>query len=429
MPQPVQSRTRVQLRADIGRTLGLLIAGAATSTVDSASLLDTYGLAKGGDGEYNGRQVVIITPTGSIVAGEKSWVASFASATSDATVAPVFSSSITTADTYEMWLGVTYEEVNAAIDLAIMKATNEGLQISQVNNVWTEEDKLEYDLASTTKGLVSVEFVKNTGIDHLIENCDTVWSELVDTDVTATADTSFKKQGNASLKLVVAAGAAAGDILATQAIGSTDLSDSDTLEVWIYSSVALDAGDLDLLLDNTALCASAVESLDIPATTAATWTRHLISLANPASDSAVISVGVQMTVDKGAFTLYVDDIRGVLAGSREYEVLHRDHWNIIKGSTNKLKLTPRGLDYVGKNTLLRENGMKIPSLLTADSSTSEIDPAWVLAEAVAYLLRSNAKATQLDIQGRRQLADDWQKIADRMWPSVLNQYTVAPRWV
>ncbi|KKL78680.1 hypothetical protein LCGC14_2022420 [marine sediment metagenome] len=431
MPQPVISQTRTQIREQIGRNLGsdIFQLVEATSTIDTASLIATYSLAKGGDNEYSGRQVVLVTKVGSIVLGEKSWISSFSAATFDATVAPVFTASITDGDIFEMWQGVTYEEINDAIDRAIMRIADDALQTHQIVTVVTQESILEYGLDSSYKALLGIDYVKRTGIDHLIEDCDAVWSELVDGDVTATADTAIKKEGNASLKLVVAAGTGAGDILATEAIGELDLSDSDTLEVWIYSTVALDAGDIQVLLDDTAQCASPVESLDVPATTAATWTRHLISLANPASDTAVISVGIKMVTDKGAFTLYVDDIRAVLAGSREFVELHRDHWDVVRDSTNKLRFTPTGLGLVGTNTLLRQNGLKLPSLMTADTSTSEVDPEWVIEQVTADLLRSNALASQLDIEARRLKADDHQKIADGMKPSVTTKFSVVPRWV
>ncbi|KKL79437.1 hypothetical protein LCGC14_2014820, partial [marine sediment metagenome] len=63
MPQPVISRTRTQIREQIGRNLGsdIFQLVEATSTIDTATLIATYSLAKGGDNEYKGRQVVLVT--------------------------------------------------------------------------------------------------------------------------------------------------------------------------------------------------------------------------------------------------------------------------------------------------------------------------------------------------------------------------------
>jgi hypothetical protein len=145
-----------------------------------------------------------------------------------------------------------------------------------------------------------------------IHPCEVAWDELVDTDVTATADPTYYKQGTKSCKLVVVTGCGAGDILATDAITAKNLSGCTKIGLWIRSSVALASGDLKLLLDETPSCASPLESIDIPAITEVdTWKYVKLTLANPSTDLAIISVGIKMIVDKGAFTLYVDDIRGL----------------------------------------------------------------------------------------------------------------------
>ncbi|KKK96023.1 hypothetical protein LCGC14_2666930, partial [marine sediment metagenome] len=184
MPQPVISRTRTQIREQIGRNLGsdIFQLVEATSTIDTDSLIATYSLAKGGDNEYNGRQVVLVTKVGSIVLGEKSWISTFSAATFDATVVPVFTASIADGDIFEMWQGVTYEEINDAIDRAIMRIADDALQTHQIVTVVTQESVLEYDLDSSYKALLGVDYVRRTGIDHLIEDCETVWTELVDGD-------------------------------------------------------------------------------------------------------------------------------------------------------------------------------------------------------------------------------------------------------
>ena len=144
----------------------------------------------------------------------------------------------------------------------------------------------------------------------LIEDCEDAWNELVDGDVTATLDTDDFQVGSGSCKLVVATGAGAGDILATEAMSAIDLSDHNSVSLRIKSTVALDSGDLQLLLDNTAQCASPLEAIDIPAVSADTWTKVVLTLAAASSDTAIVSVGLKMVVDKGAFTVNLDQIEG-----------------------------------------------------------------------------------------------------------------------
>ena len=142
----------------------------------------------------------------------------------------------------------------------------------------------------------------------LIEDCEDAW--VAGSNVTSTADTTDFQVGAGSAKLVVAAAAAAGDILATEVISSTDLSQHNSVSLRVKSSVACDASDLQLLLDDTALCASPLETLNLPALVANTWTKVVLTLAAASSDTAIISVGIKMAVDKGAFTLNIDQIEG-----------------------------------------------------------------------------------------------------------------------
>lgn len=147
-----------------------------------------------------------------------------------------------------------------------------------------------------------------------IEDCEDAWNEYVDSDVTSTADTFYWK-GSYSAKMVVADNAAGGDILTTEAISSTNLSSYTQVRAMVYSTAALNASDLQLLLDNSINCGSPLETLNIPAVSANTWTLITINLAVPASDTAIISVGVKMVVDKGAFTFYIDDVNAQTTSS------------------------------------------------------------------------------------------------------------------
>ncbi len=149
------------------------------------------------------------------------------------------------------------------------------------------------------------------GPNEVIEDCEDAWNELVDGDVTSTLDNTDFMFGSGSAKLVVATGAGASDILATEAISSTDISGYDTASLWIKSTVALSSGDLQLLLDDTANCASPIETIDIPAISADIWTRVDCTLAAASSDTAIISIGIKMVVDKGAFTLNIDQVEAV----------------------------------------------------------------------------------------------------------------------
>jgi hypothetical protein len=147
--------------------------------------------------------------------------------------------------------------------------------------------------------------------EQIIEDCEDAWNEFVGANVTSTQELTDKKVGIASAKINVAVDAGVG-ILATEAISpAINLSARKEVSLWIKNSVQLAAGDLQLLLDNSPNCATPLETLNIPALAAAIWTKVNLTLSNPAALTAVASVGLKMVVDKGAFIVYLDDIRAV----------------------------------------------------------------------------------------------------------------------
>ena len=97
----------------------------------------------------------------------------------------------------------------------------------------------------------------------------------------------------------------------TDVITETDFTDFTHVKFWMRTSVALNEGDMQMVLDDTAACASPLESLDIPAMLPDLWYEHTLEFVTPSLLSAIISVGVNVVVDNGALTIYQDDIRAV----------------------------------------------------------------------------------------------------------------------
>ena len=148
----------------------------------------------------------------------------------------------------------------------------------------------------------------------LVEDCEDAWDEYVQANVTSTADTIDKIVGAASAKMAVADLAAVGR-LATEAITSINLSPYKYLRAWVKSSIAITSGDLSILLDDTAACVSPLEDLNIGALVAATWTQITIPLANPSLLTAIISIGIDMDIDKGIFDFWIDQVRATKGGA------------------------------------------------------------------------------------------------------------------
>ncbi|KKK74116.1 hypothetical protein LCGC14_2886980, partial [marine sediment metagenome] len=286
-----------------------------------------------------------------------------------------------------------------------------------------------YAFGNDFKALHRAEYVRSIGARFTIHDCETAWDESVDGDVTVTVDTTYKVQGNNSNKMVIAAGASAADILATDDITEVDISTCDKVEIFIRSTVALDAGDIQLLLDDTASCASPVESIDIPATVANTSTTHTITLADPSGDTAIISVGIKLITDKGAMTLYVDRIRAVNSNQKKYEDLSADQWDVVKGSSPTFKLVGSGLSVVGGDNEIRLSGYAAPDIMSDETTDCEIDPAYVIAATTGRLLTAHAKSRQLSIVDREALGEKWLERAEKIKPYLSVDYAMNTKWV
>lgn len=167
-----------------------------------------------------------------------------------------------------------------------------------------------------------------------LENCEDVWDELVDVDATVSLSTDAK-EGTYSNKFVIAAGMAAGDIIATEAITSVDISTATDIKFWIKCSVNTSSGDLQLLIDETASCASPSQVINVSALTANVWQEVTVGLTASAADlDAIISVGLKYTVDIGACDVYIDDVRAILpTPSSDIDWSVSTMYDVVSGKT------------------------------------------------------------------------------------------------
>ncbi len=430
-----QEQNRQEIRQAIGYNLNDMILSEVTAAGTATTLIDTYALARGGDDEYNGRQVMVYDPAGTagIVSGEKSFVSDFVAASSICTLSPAFSKTTADGDKYEMWRVFTVEEVNDAINQAIIDATPVSLVTRQTDDNFTFGSEYEYDwlvpyaFGLDFKGLSKVEYVSSKGIEHVIHDCEVAWDESTVAGVTAATSTIYNIQGDYCSKLTVAAAASTG-IIATDSITSVDISDCDELQIHIRSSVALAAGDMQVLLDDTAACVSPVETLSIPTTLANTNTFHVIDLANPHLDTAIISIGINMVTDKTCI-LYIDRVRAVKSSTKIYKELNPEYWAIVKGDTPKLRLTSSGLSVAGENNQIRLTGYSAADIFSDDTTDSEVDPSWIIARVTGRLLIGHAKSARLDIKDKTNLAKYWLGEAESRMNWIRTKVAMNTRWV
>ena len=147
----------------------------------------------------------------------------------------------------------------------------------------------------------------------IIDDCEDAWTS--GTNGTASLETTIKKVGDGSSKCEVAALAAAGDYVMHEAIaaGATSYAGFTHALCWARSTVTCAANDFVLVLDSGAGLPAAPESeLNLPALTANTWKYcHLTNVTGKEIEdsTAAVTVGLEMNVDIGAVTIYLDDIR------------------------------------------------------------------------------------------------------------------------
>lgn len=142
-------------------------------------------------------------------------------------------------------------------------------------------------------------------IPSTLDNCDVAWT--ANANVTQAQETSLMKEGVAAQKFTIAAAFTTG-IAAYHAISSVDLHLYKKIYKWIKSDIATNAGDLQLVLDDTAGCVSPVKTFDVPALAAGVMTLCEWDCGDMASTGAIISVGLKVAVDKGAQVVTIDHV-------------------------------------------------------------------------------------------------------------------------
>ena len=418
----IQKRTRKQIRESIGYNLGAIKVGTAYDAGSTTTLIDAIGF-EGGDDNYNGKYAVVADVTDSNNT-ETRRISDYTESAYRATLYPALSFSTAAGDTDEIWdRNYHPDTINEFINQAILDVTGQVYDHLESLSVHSNGYVSRFDLPSNFAMVNKIQ-IRDEMQHKSIHNCDSAFDETIDSDITVTTDSKNRKQGNAN-KFTIAAGASAGDI-ATDSITSLDISRYDYLECWVKSTVATSAGNLKILLDDTASCASPIETLSIPALSANTWTFVRISLATPHLDTAIISVGLEYDADIGACVVWLDDIRAVANDTITWKNVPNNLWRIDKAAQD-IVFTTDGVDFIGYN-LLKITGGDKPALLTSDTATCEIDDGYVINKATALALSSNSGGPATDPDANRQQAAFYYGMSEqnkRAFPMLVNVRTAS----
>ena len=141
----------------------------------------------------------------------------------------------------------------------------------------------------------------------LLEDCEDVW--VAGTGASTISVVTGKVGTYCVRDTTVTLGAAA--LMMTEIIAPGTLVAYDGAYFWFRSSVTAAAGDLALLLDDTALCATPLEVLSLPALTAATWKQCFVRFADPTLLGSIISVGLRQVTDLADGTFDIDDVEAL----------------------------------------------------------------------------------------------------------------------
>jgi hypothetical protein len=380
----IQSRTREQIRRSVAANLDQLPASAATGTGSSTTIVDASTL--GGDDEYNGGWILFTSGANDGVIRR---VTDYTSSTGTFTFKPA-AGSTSSDDSYEFWRSeYPPARIHEFINDSIIQRTARGLVIDEdISNHGHIRDS-RYDIPSAMVAVSQIDY-RSDFSGKRVDEANTAWTQ--GTSVTITADSEDFKAHSSATRMSLSSVSAG--TMGYKDITSIDLRKYDTLEFWFKSSDAHVAGTLTIVLAAASALSSAKETINIPAADARTWTYMRVTLTNPEELSAITSVGVKYVSGDNLRYIWINDIKAVQTESAVHNRLWSGSYRIDR-EARKVFLTEAARKEVGYS-LIRLIGYKLPSLLSADSDTANIDPDLVAARTTSKALFSLARGRTTD---------------------------------
>ena len=403
----IQGRTREQLRQHIGRTLGAAYVSAATASGSTTTLVDNSIVLGGADTQIG--KWVRFTSGSNDTLTRRVTDSSITSNVTTLTFMPAATAS-TASESYELWEGAySPDDIDDFINQSIMFAT--GWVYDPIENIELHGDgkQTRFDIPSNISMISKIEYRHKVSSTR-IHNCAVTFDETTDNEMSQEVDSKDFKRGGSSLKITTSAGDGS---FITDSIASLNISGYTHLEGWVKATSAIAAGDFNICLDDaTCTCdGNDKETLSVPAASADTWTFFRIALANPESDTAIVSVGIEYNANSGTNTVRFDDLRVVHNDTAEWTTLDRRNWKIDKEARG-LVLVRDGQDAVGYS-LIKITGGDKPALLTSDATATEIDEDYIIANTIALALLASSGGPATDPDAKRQISAYWTDQAQR----------------
>lgn len=412
----IQSLDRYGIRTAVLYNADVLFAGSTTTgSAGTSDIIDTK--LRGGTDDNVGKHVIV---TSGARAGDISQVTAYNTSTFTLTVRPVFGGTLATGVTYDLIdREFRPEFVHNCINQAIHHVTGKAFDPEEDVSLHLNGFERRYVVPSAFAAITKLER-RASYSGTIIDQCESGWTQQA--NVTQAFDSTQRREGGNSLRLILAAGLGAGADVASKTITALDISKNDRIGLWIRSSVAAASGDFTLRLTS----GSTTVAFNVPALVANTWHFHRMTI-NPDDArqlTAVVTVVLRQVTDIGAATLWVDDIRAEENSSADWVGIPPHLWDIDK-EAGEIAFKPAFGNHYG---LLKISGGDKPVLLNADATVSEVDPFYVIAMATHLVLTGRSGGPNVDPKARRSLAAYWREEADkriRGWQPMTNRRDVA----
>jgi Tfp pilus assembly protein PilX len=203
----------------------------------------------------------------------------------------------------------------------VQSSTSDGListakVIVQIKQTGDQGNNVFDQAVASLNGNISISGGSKVSSDDVfvVDDCDSSWSRVpasshlsCSTGSSPYVETGKYYDTSKSAKFTIN-DAATVETLAYYNSGTDNISTYKYLTFWIYSTVALNAGDLAFKIATNTALGGTTETILIPAIAASTGTRVRLDIGNPANFGAMKSIGIAQVVDKGAFTLYIDEV-------------------------------------------------------------------------------------------------------------------------
>ena len=378
-----------------------MVTGTTSGSGSTTTALDTK--LFGGDDEYIGSYIRFTSGDND---GSVRRITDYTASTGTITFAAV-SATVAGSTTYELWKDqFDPQVVDEFINHSIWEITGRYFDPEENVDLHTDRINARFEIPSEIAMIQDV-YYRNKFTSKELHNCNTAFDESVDSDFTITVNTEDYKKGSASNKIVIAAGASAGDT-ASDTITSVNIEKYDFVEFWIKSTVATSSGNLKIHLVDAG---GIEESLDVPALTADTWKYCRVALSNPEDNTAITQIRFEYDSDLGACVVYLDDIKAVKNDTATWTKIPRYQWRIDRegtqgASTQDLVLTDGGRAEAGYS-LLKLVGGDEPAELSSDSSETEVPERFIVAYATALSAQAGSLRSDADIDAMRNLAAFW----------------------